>query len=724
MRQKPNILSVLRSMVLGVTILTLAACGPAKPTATAVPSPSPLPPTQTATPLPTATITPIPTATSTPVPTATPQGFYIHNEAGFSLELPSSWEVSDEQMDGMVAIEQSAGLTLFFISEAEAKAQNEEDLRVTFKDDKVGIGKNAKPEDILIEEITLADTVKGLMLTSEQKIEDLDLKVKMTYVHSGGRAYYIYFIGKPKNIDSRELTMERILNSIDFFRPQPEGLDRDKTIYLLSGDPDPEDLDPATATGSAATMVGMFYSGLVRFSPNMQIMPDLAESWTTSSDGKVYTFTLREGMEFSSGAPITATEVKKSWERATLQFRESLLVSTYLGDIAGVQEKLDGRANFISGVKVIDERTLEVTLVGARPYFLAKLTYPTAAVVNHGAVDIGENWMYSPDSSGPYIMHKYMPGYATILKRNPNYHTQGSIEYLYFFASAGGAPISLYEEGTIDILPLSVENVQRVSQPEDELHDQMVSAPSMCTSMLIFNTRQAPMDDPMVRKALIMATDKEALNTSWSNDFNEVAESILPPAMPARLEREPVYPFDVEAAREMLKNSSYAGKPLTITLTVGGYSDSPNEELNVLVEMWRKNLDIQVKIQYVDPANITQALKNNPGSIISYGWCADYPDPQNFLDILFHSESEFNVAGIENAELDQILVAARSENDSQKRMELYQQAETLVLTEPLAIPLNHGVSYSIVNPRVKNFTLTPFGILIYPWLTLEPETQP
>jgi ABC-type oligopeptide transport system substrate-binding subunit len=182
----------------------------------------------------------------------------------------------------------------------------------------------------------------------------------------------------------------------------------------------------------------------------------------------------------------------------------------------------------------------------------------------------------------------------------------------------------------------------------------------------------------------------------------------------------PRFTFDAQAAQDALAASSYAGAELPpIIVNEAGSGQAPSDFITAIAEMWRQTLGLSIEIQQLDPLDYTRAAREQHGHIVSYGWCADYPDPENFLDILFHSGSDFNVGGYTNPEVDAFLEAARSAPDTAARLDLYRQAETRVLGDVVTIPLAHSVADVLVQPYVKGYVLTPIGALVIPGLTLE-----
>jgi ABC-type transport system substrate-binding protein len=489
---------------------------------------------------------------------------------------------------------------------------------------------------------------------------------------------------------------------------------------MLGGDPDPEDLDPATTYGSAQGYVGHLYSGLVRLSPQLQIEPDLAGEWDISPDGRVYTFTLRSGLTFQSGDPLTAEAVRASWERAADPDIESPTAATYLGDILGVKDKLAGEAESIAGLSVVDDRTLVVTLDAPKPYFLAKLTYPTAYVVNPRAVDEGgARWMFEPDASGPYALREYNAGSSILFERNPAYYQPPAIQYIAYTFYPGGSGISLYEAGQIDILFIGALDAAHVREPDDPLHAEWQSVPSLCTSFLMFDNHKPPLDDVNVRKALMLALDRDTLIERFTENLDLRADTILPPAMPGHSDEFPLYKFDVAAARQALAESKYADNLPALVLNERGSGDEASDFLTAVAEMWRENLGLEVSIEFLDPRDYTRAAREQHGHAVTYGWCADYPDPENFLDVLFHSASDFNVAAYSNPDVDALLEEARTELDPARRLDLYHQAETLILEDAGALPWQHSIFDVLVKPRINGYVISPMHTAFVHLLSFE-----
>ena len=187
--------------------------------------------------------------------------------------------------------------------------------------------------------------------------------------------------------------------------------------------------------------------------------------------------------------------------RAANPDTESPVAELYLGDIVGVQEVLDGESNEISGVKVIDDRNIQIKIDSPKAYFLAKLTYPTAYVLKEANVSQGgDNWTDSPVVTGPFALERYDLGQVLILKRNDLYWGEKSKVDGVIMNLAGGVSMAMYENDEIDITGVGLADLERVKDPNDPLSKDLVDVPPQFTlSYIGFNVNMAPFDDENFR---------------------------------------------------------------------------------------------------------------------------------------------------------------------------------------------------------------------------------
>jgi ABC-type transport system substrate-binding protein len=222
-------------------------------------------------------------------------------------------------------------------------------------------------------------------------------------------------------------------------------------LRLLGGDP--ITLDPAVAgdAGSATYIVEIF-GGLVSLDKNLQIIPDIAERWEISADGKTYTFFLNRRAMFHDGRPVTAEDVKYSLERTANPRTASPTAEAYLGDIVGARDMIRGRAQAISGINVVNSSTITITIDEPKPYFLAKLTYPTAFVVDKQEIESNpRNWTRQPNGTGPYKLREWRLNERIILEANDRYHLGAPNVKRVLFNLAGGSALTQYENNELGL---------------------------------------------------------------------------------------------------------------------------------------------------------------------------------------------------------------------------------------------------------------------------------
>ena len=276
---------------------------------------------------------------------------------------------------------------------------------------------------------------------------------------------------------------------------------------------DPPTLDPhLTTDATSATVIIEIFGGLVTINPQLEIVPDLAEGWDVSADGLVYTFRLRRDAVFHNGKPITAHDFKWSLERAADAITESLVVDQYLGDIVGLQEKLDGEAREVQGVRVVDDYTLEITIKEPKSYFIYKLTYPTAFVLDRENVESGRRWVREPNGSGPFKLAEYVPGERMILEKNPDYHLGPAYLERVELILSGGTSMLMYENDEIDVTGVGIADLDRLLDPNNNLNAELTQAlPSFSTSYIGMNVTAPPFDDVKVRQALNYAVNRQEI---------------------------------------------------------------------------------------------------------------------------------------------------------------------------------------------------------------------
>ena len=503
---------------------------------------------------------------------------------------------------------------------------------------------------------------------------------------------------------------------------------------------DPATLDPhlVTDTTSAFIVVEVF-SGLVKFDTELRLVPDIAESWEIDASGTTYTFRLREDVKFHNGKPVTADDFKWSIERAAAPSTASPVADTYLDDIVGAADYLEGKADSIEGVKVVDDHTLQITVDAPKSYILAKLTYPTAYVLDREVVQSGGDnwWIENGVGTGPFKLKEYRIGERIVLERFDDFYGElANVDFVHMNL-AGGQSMAMYENDEIDITGVGIFDLDRIQDPDEPLNEELIVAPPDFSVFYVgFNPNFPPFDQSKFRQALNHAVDKELIATEVLSNLVVPAYGILPPGFPGYNPNLEGLKFDPVLAQRLISETPYAdflanvaedspyyataqaalgespfagsGNTPRIEVTVPGTGGTIGLDLEVVIEFWRRVIGVEVDIVQVESATYLEELDEQKYQAYYAGWQADYPDPQDFLDILFHTDSSLNHMAYSNPEVDAILEEARVEHNAFTRVELYQKAENMLVKDAPWLPLWYsGEQFVLLKPHVKNYKLTP-----------------
>jgi oligopeptide transport system substrate-binding protein len=475
---------------------------------------------------------------------------------------------------------------------------------------------------------------------------------------------------------------------------------------------DPLTLDPALAGDAISNgYVLQLFSGLVRLDDNLEPVADISSDWQISPDGLTHTFKLLHDVTFRDGRKVTAGDVKYSWERACNPATGSQTASTYLGDIQGAAEMLSGAAQSLIGVQAVDDYTLKVTLVSASSAFLAKLSYPTAFVVDKNDVVKGASWWQSPNGTGPFRLNSWTPGSQLVLERNPLYYGDKAKLNKVVYKLLAGIPMNLYESGDVDVADVDISYYDRVMDPAGPFYSQLVIAPELSLTYLGFDVSKPPFDDPLVRRAFSMAVNKQRLASLMFRDVVAPAGGILPPGMPGYNPALQSIGYDVNAAKTLIAASKYgsAANLPKIVITTSGYGGLVPGDLVAIVYDWKAAFGIDIEIRQLDPSQFSYFLKQEKDSMYYWGWGADYAHPQNFLEVLFGTGTTYNIGGHSNAKFDALLKQAAATTDKTASFALYRQAEQLLVNDAACIPLWTGKNMQLVQSYVKGYSLNALG---------------
>jgi oligopeptide transport system substrate-binding protein len=375
---------------------------------------------------------------------------------------------------------------------------------------------------------------------------------------------------------------------------------------------------------------------------------------------------------------------------------------------------LDAAGNACVDYEQNDCNTLKIGLSHPTPYFHTVMSlWVTFPARQENIEEGGENWWNSSKyqiGNGPFLLSKLEPFVVSHYVPNANYwRGVPTYELEYSYVSDSAVSFEAYKNNEFDIIGAAAEDIE-VIKADPVLSKELITYPGSCTFAVMFHQLKEPFTDQKVREAFAQGLDRE----SWVRDvlagLGSPTLTWIPPGFPGYDKEENRWGYNPEAAKAALAASSYgsADKLPPITLT---FSDTPrNRKRNEwLAQMWKTSLGVDLKLDPVEPTTytaLTKDIKTAPQTFI-LGWCADYPDPQNWLSVYWKTGAFGERIGYSNKEFDALVDQADVELDPAKRSELYAQAQKL-LTDgaPVAFMWNNVNNY-LVKPWVKGIVTTP-----------------
>jgi oligopeptide transport system substrate-binding protein len=508
-------------------------------------------------------------------------------------------------------------------------------------------------------------------------------------------------------------------------------------ILVKGNSTEPESLDPQIVRGAAEwTIAAALFEGLVVADPaTLAPAPGVAESWTVSPDGLVYRFNLRPDARWSDGTPLTAEDFVYSARRLLSPGLGSTHVENTLIFLRNADAYVEGREKDFSkvGVRSPEPGVLEFELAQPAPFFLSALMqfYPVKqdVIEKFGRFDQrGTAWIRPGNlvSNGPFLLEAWVPNKEVLVRKNPHYWDAGQVglDGVQFLPIENSATEeAAFRNGQLHLTAsVPVANIPFYEQKHPEWLQKIEDFGIYFYSV---NVARPPMDDPRVRRALSLALDRESLVKYVLRGGRKAAWSFSPPGMPG-YEPPMELRYDPEAARQLLAEAGFPGgkgmRPVEILV-----DGRPPHRLvaEVVQEMWRKNLGIEVAISSQE-TRVLIATKNAKKFDLARGsWNATtYQDPQYFM-AAWTTGNLFNEAGWSNADFDRAIAAAQAEADPQKRAGLFVEAEKIFLQNLPAIPIFYTTQVLLKQPAVAGWTGAPYNDRRFKQLSLglEPSSR-
>lgn len=479
---------------------------------------------------------------------------------------------------------------------------------------------------------------------------------------------------------------------------------------------------------SAYHIIHHVFEPLVRMDEKGLPTDGASISRTHNDDYTVWTFKLREGMKWSNGNPVTAGDYVYSVERILnpqTASRVATMVYSFLknGEKAYKGELAEGE---VLGIKALDDLTLEITLANPTPYFISNLSHSAWYPINRRVIEeFGDKWTTDPKtfvSNGPFIVSEIRPKDRVIVKKNPDFWDAKNVyfdEIEFLFITEQNSELSSFISKEIDMTGQmsNREAPNWIGKPE------FYGAPAIAVYYVAFNHKVPPFDDVNVRRALSYSIHRADIVQNVTQRGEKAVVGFIPHGITLADGREyrelapkfftpEDFPASLEKAKEALAASAYGegGKPLPKVTYL--YNSGDQLHLDVAVRLqsyWEKALGFTPDLQVLEWKVMIGRLRAEDYQFARSSWFGDYLDAMTFLEI-FETGHGSNNFGYSNPEYDDILDQIRRESDTDKRLKLIIEAETIILEKDVVVaPIFEYLTPILVQTNFKNFIRTPLG---------------
>jgi oligopeptide transport system substrate-binding protein len=491
-------------------------------------------------------------------------------------------------------------------------------------------------------------------------------------------------------------------------------------VLRINAGAQPDTIDPQQMSFVGEIGVGqLVWEGLMVLNEKLEPVPGAAEKMDVSADGLKYTLTLRDGLKYSDGTPLTAKNFDYAWHRLFDPRVPNRQYSFVAYDIVGAEELDTASADDTAkveelmgklGVKATDDKHIEFTIKKKAAYFPYILSLWTGFPSRQDMVEAGgEKWTTDPTGkyyigNGPFILKENTETGMTLVG-NPNYRLGApklkEIRFVYINDTA--VAFESYKKGELDSVTVAAEDFATV-KADPNLNAQFHQVAGSCNFYLGFNTQKAPFDNVKVRQAFAQALDRQDYVDNVLKGQGTVALSFVPPDRPGYAEDIKLWPFDAAAAKKTLADAGFANgaglPPIKLT-----YSSSPRNKtrLEWVQNQIKNNLGVEMQLDPVESTAYT-ALVKDPATtpqVFFLGWCQDYPDPQDWISLVFNSASTVTHVGWKNQQFDDLTAQADGEQDPAKRLDLYHQAQEILVQEAPAVFIYWDLNPYLIKPYVK-----------------------
>ncbi len=507
-----------------------------------------------------------------------------------------------------------------------------------------------------------------------------------------------------------------------------EKLAADQTLKInLSSEP--PTFDPQQAQDSTSNAIlKLMYEGLTRQNAETgQAEEGVAESWDISADGLVYTFHLRDS-KWSNGDAVTANDFAYAWQRVLDPNAEQAAPYAYqLYYIKGAEDFNTGKITDFSqvGIKVIDEKTLEVTLANPTPYFLGLLSFYTYYPV-HSSVKDNAKWATAVDTqitNGPFTLTEWTTGQSLAVTKNPTYYAADAIkaqQINFSIVNSGATELLSYKNGELDRAggPIGEIPTEQLPIVAKELPNEFARKGIASVYYYQFNVTEKPFTNVKIRKALAMAIERQPIIDNITLGGQLPAFGFVPPGIQSNEQEfrtavadSQYFSEDLTEAKKLLDEGLKEEGLDKLQFTITYNTSEGHQKIAVAIaDQWKKALGVEVKLENKEWGVFIEDRHNLNYQVARAGWSADYNDPMTYLDMWVTGGGN-NDSGYSNAEYDKLILEAKSSADNALRQEKFVAAEKILMDDMVVIPIYYYTNNSLTKEYLKGVTLDFSGAI-------------
>jgi len=500
---------------------------------------------------------------------------------------------------------------------------------------------------------------------------------------------------------------------------------------------EPKTLDPSLNNAvDGGNYILCAFEGLTTIGKDGTIVPGAAEKWETSTDGLVWTFHIRKDAKWSDGKDVTANDFVYSWKR-TVNKDTAADYAYYIYFVKNGEKINAGEADVNTlGVKAVDEKTLEVTLENACPFFTEIVAFPALVPQREDIVTKdATKWALNPETyvgNGPYKLTSWEHDSKITFEKSETYWDKASIvapKIEWYLMNDQNAILSAFKNGQVQY----AKNIPTDEFAAEKAAGTLKILPLLGTYYVDLVNSKPPFDNPKIRKAFSLAVDRNYLVEKVKKGGETPASGFIPYGI-ADVKQEPDfrttageyistkaedYDKNVAEAKKLLAEAGYPdGKGFPKT-TFGLNSGSGHEPVaEALQQMWKEKLGVEVEVLAQEWNVFQQSRKDGVYNINRNGWIGDYMDPSTFMDI-FTTGNGQNNAKYSNPKYDEFIAAARKETDGAKRIQLFHDAEKVLMDDAAIAPLYFYTEPVDVAKNLDGVVNTKLGFVLFNWASFK-----